>query len=219
MGNKINIDKNKLIELHTKGLSNSAIAREMLCSYPVVSNHLRLLGLQSNAIPSVVNYGEPFTCILCDNIQGPEAYEKNRGGTYRVTCKKCRNHTLVMRRFSHVDNRISKKIVSARDRNKKHGSPFDIDVEYMKSLLERQGGKCFYSDEPIIFYKYGMTPSRKLAPSIDRIIPKLGYTKGNVVWCLDRINLIKNDMSLDEMRKWMPDWYDRIVSKKNIYQF
>lgn len=219
MSKKINIDSKKLVKLHSQGLSNSAIARLLGCSYPVISSNLRFIGLESNSRPSVVNYGDPFSCVGCGKIQDKDCYEKNRGGSYRVKCKKCRNRALVIKRFSNVDNRISKKIISARDRNKKNNAPFNIDSAFMKALLIKQDYKCFYSDEPIIFYEYGMTPSRKVAPSIDRIIPELGYTKGNVVWCHDRINLIKNDMTLDEMKKWMPDWYERIMFKKHIYHF
>jgi DNA-directed RNA polymerase subunit RPC12/RpoP len=219
MGKKINIDKEKLVELHSSGISNSAIARLLGCSYPTIGVNLRSIGLQSNTIPSVINIGDPFSCVSCGNILGADSYEKQSSTTYRITCKKCRNKSLVVRRFSTIDNRISKKIISAKSRSNKSCQPFNINVEYMKELLDRQNGKCFYTDEKIIFYKYGETPTRKVAPSVDKIIPNLGYVKGNVVWCLDRINLIKNDTTLDEMKIWMPEWYRRIVENESIYKF
>lgn len=38
------------------------------------------------------------------------------------------------------------------------------------------------------------------SPSVDRILPALGYVKGNVVVCSQRANRIKNDASLEELR-------------------
>jgi len=35
--------------------------------------------------------------------------------------------------------------------------------------------------------------------------------KGNVVLCVARVNTIKSDVSLNEMKLWMPGWYERIV--------
>jgi len=37
------------------------------------------------------------------------------------------------------------------------------------------------------------------------------YVKGNVVLCVARVNTIKSDVSLNEMKLWMPGRYERIV--------
>lgn len=39
------------------------------------------------------------------------------------------------------------------------------------------------------------------APSLDRIIPSLGYVKGNVIVISQRANRIKNDSSIEELKK------------------
>jgi len=49
-------------------------------------------------------------------------------------------------------------------------------------------------------YNEGTGPKDN-APSIDRIIPELGYVKGNVVMISNRANRIKSNASLDDMRK------------------
>jgi hypothetical protein len=114
---------------------------------------------------------------------------------------------------------MAKKISTIKDRAKSSGLPFDLDILYLKELLRRQQNKCFYSDEEIKFYGYGMTPNRMVAPSIDRVIPELGYVKGNVVWCIYRVNVIKNNMTLNEMMDWSPNWYDRIINESYVYKF
>jgi CRISPR/Cas system Type II protein with McrA/HNH and RuvC-like nuclease domain len=71
-----------------------------------------------------------------------------------------------------------------------------------------QNGVCFYTDKEMVC-KVGEGKNRD-SLSIDKIIPEKGYVKGNVVFCLNRINMAKNDLSLEEIQKWMPEWYSRI---------
>lgn len=47
--------------------------------------------------------------------------------------------------------------------------------------------------------------------SIDKIIPEKGYVEGNVVLCTNRVNTIKSDLSLEEMKEWIPSWYQKVV--------
>jgi hypothetical protein len=35
-------------------------------------------------------------------------------------------------------------------------------------------------------------------PSVDKMVPSLGYVDGNVVWCLWGINRMKNNLSASE---------------------
>lgn len=45
----------------------------------------------------------------------------------------------------------------------------------------------------------GMTPN---SPSIDKIIPELGYVKGNVQIISQRANVMKNDATLEELERF-----------------
>lgn len=73
------------------------------------------------------------------------------------------------------------------------GLPYDIDFEYMRDLWEKQNGLCYYSLLPM-----NGTPRNKRAvwnsPSIDKLVPSLGYIMGNVVWCLMAVNAFKGDL-------------------------
>lgn len=46
--------------------------------------------------------------------------------------------------------------------------------------------------------------------SIDKIIPEKGYVLGNIIFLSNKINTCKNDLSLEEIKQWMPSWYERI---------
>ena len=52
---------------------------------------------------------------------------------------------------------------------------------------------------------------RPNALSIDKISPEKGYIKGNVVLCTYKSNTIKTNLTLDEIRAWLPGWHKRIL--------
>lgn len=50
------------------------------------------------------------------------------------------------------------------------------------------------------------------SPSIDRIIPALGYVKGNVIVVSQRANTIKNNATPEELRR-VADFYSNLMRK------
>ena len=61
-------------------------------------------------------------------------------------------------------------------------------------------------------YKFGKT--RNLSPSHDRIIPKKGYIKGNLLIVSDIVNRMKQDSNLEDMEKILK-YYTKLL-KKNV---
>jgi len=54
------------------------------------------------------------------------------------------------------------------------------------------------------------------SPSLDRIIPDLGYVPGNVVVMSHRANTIKNNATLDELRtiaEWLESAQEEVCKK------
>lgn len=211
MPKKIEIDEEKMLELYDSGLSNSAIGRYFGIGHNGISRRLEKYGLVSHNIPSEINIvDDKIECTNCGNFLDRDSYElRDDGRAWRRECKKCHNKKTVLRRHSNDERRIRARLAKYREIANKKNILFDIDYEYLVSLLNSQKGLCFYSDETLVFPNIG-TKRNGRSPTIDKIIPELGYTKGNVVWCIDRCNRIKSDATLDEMKKWMPDWYERI---------
>ncbi len=79
----------------------------------------------------------------------------------------------------------------AKQRSKKRGLFFDITVDDI-TVPEF----C-----PMLGIKLGKTNNRDTSPSLDRIIPELGYTRDNIIVISNRANQIKSNANLSELRK------------------
>lgn len=82
---------------------------------------------------------------------------------------------------------------AARRRAEKKGIPFNIEISDI--IIPKV---C-----PILGIELRASKKRPSAnsPSLDKIIPELGYVKGNIQVISWRANIIKHDASLDELQK------------------
>lgn len=93
-------------------------------------------------------------------------YEKERAKNYNINNKE-------KRQKYYKENRLKRLIACARTRANNKSLAFNIDLEYIESLLTLQNNRCSYSG---IIFKQG-TP---FAMSMDRINNSEGYIKGNI---------------------------------------
>jgi len=99
-----------------------------------------------------------------------------------------------------VDNTFQK----IKKRARENGIPSSLTVDYLVSILP-DDMIC-----PILEKKmeFGGGKDRSLSPSVDRLIPKKGYVKGNVSWVSLLANLVKNERTSTELRM-IADWIER----------
>lgn len=78
----------------------------------------------------------------------------------------------------------------------------DLTTEYLLDLYNQQQGKCYYSNELMIF---GAKQGKALpnTASLDRLVPERGYTQGNVVWCTFFINTMKGGLTENDFYNLM----------------
>jgi len=79
---------------------------------------------------------------------------------------------------------------------------FDITENYLYSIYESQRGKCALSGREMTLGKPENGFPDKNAMSLDRIIPLLGYVKGNVRFVTHQVNMAKgmyNDEDLIQL--------------------
>lgn len=151
-------------------------------------------------------------CRACEKIKDVQEFYKSRK-TYKRICKCCRNikrneifknltPEQLVKHHEQEKNRLKKyrgnsKIkalcVSAKRRAKEQNVPFNITCE---DIIIPE--KC-----PILNIKLqtaiGLATDQ--SPSLDKIIPKLGYIKGNIKVISRRANRIKDNGSAEEHEK------------------
>ena len=152
--------------------------------------------------------GDKKKCFKCQQWKDFSLFNKcGKNGSVAKMCRSCYNsHPSVKKceqrrrnnRKRSLDNDLNlyirTKASSIKSSCKKRGIPFDIDTLYLLSIWESQVGKCYYSGLDL-----GRTIPQKEyqcwdAPSIDRVIPSLGYVKGNVRWCCSAVNSFKGTL-------------------------
>lgn len=102
---------------------------------------------------------------------------------------------------------IAKRLLAqARHRAKKRGLPFNIELVDVEIPSH-----CPVLGIPI--YASGHRGNCANSPSIDRIVPSLGYVKGNVIVVSIQANRIKSNAAPHEILK-VANFYVQLLNKK-----
>lgn len=120
-------------------------------------------------------------CILCARASKPEQTPE-RLQRKRAQTKKYRAQDFISVFYSNTG-------ATARAK----GVPFTVTKEYLRGLYTQQGGRCAVSGVAFtlaISKDFTRSPWR---PSIDKIVPKLGYVPGNVRFVLCAVNIGMNE--------------------------
>jgi len=93
---------------------------------------------------------------------------------------------------------------NALQRARLYNLPFDIDIEYLKSI---KTNRCPIFDMELSWGKIGEGHKNmaESSPSLDKIKPEYGYVKGNVCIISNKANKIKQDVGYEELYK-VADW-------------
>ena len=220
------VDHNKILQLNIDGKNNKEISIILNCSTTVVHKVLKKNNLRSaNPLPDKINIinDTEAICRICgltktlDNFSSYLTQNKIRVQEYkkRSYCNECRQHRIIDNLNSSNDKSLRDKFIGCRSRANIKNIKFSISYEYFYSLYELQNGRCFYTgDELVLTRGLGL---HKNVLSLDRIVPEKGYIEGNVVFCTFRVNTIKNNLTLTELKNWIPTWYVKIIEKIGEY--
>ena len=95
---------------------------------------------------------------------------------------------------------------SIRKNAKERKLIFEINIEYLWNLLNKQNYKCIYSGMSIQFGNSYL--GIETTASLDRIDSSKGYIEGNVQWVHKTINMMKNKLSEKDFLKWIDCIYE-----------
>ena len=97
--------------------------------------------------------------------------------------------------------RVSKLLALAKNRAKEKEVPFNLTKEYLLSLWNDNLGCCAVTGRLFELESSTKGTVNKNAPSLDRIIPQLGYVQGNVRFVVYILNCAMGEYGLEELRK------------------
>jgi hypothetical protein len=92
----------------------------------------------------------------------------------------------------------------AKSRAKEKGLPFDLDLEFLRSIIT---DTC-----PIFGFEFAWDNTRQShdSPTLDRIVPELGYVKNNVRILSNLANTMKSNATPKQLHKFA-DWIKQNV--------
>jgi hypothetical protein len=98
---------------------------------------------------------------------------------------------------------VSKTRYAAREQR---GLEFNIDIDYIMNLLEKQNGKCALTGWDMEFTRSGVKgDGNPYGCTMDRINSDLGYIKGNIQLACWWPNKVKSNMSNREFIRMCKD--------------
>ena len=179
---KKNIDLIK--ELCLKNWIPSEIAQKVGMDRHAMIYRLRKLNFPINITNEIINNKKVCSCCKLSQLL-TEFHKKNKLiNNYSSKCKSCRRAYLAKNREKHIFSQV-------KNRAKRKQIPFNLKVSDI--IIPEY---C-----PILGVKLdtNMSMNYKYSPSLDKINPKVGYIKGNVMIISMKANLMKNDATKEEL--------------------
>ncbi len=159
-------------------------------------------------------------CSKCGRVLLIENFSKNPSTSdgLRSACKKCEaqyrkkwqknggaEYMRIYAKANPVKVITSHLVSGAKRRAKDKNLPFDIDLDYVRSMVGENAELAFHCPVfgiPLDWSCMRSNEAKPLpnSPSIDRIDPERGYVKGNIKIISFRANQIKSDGSPSELK-------------------
>jgi len=144
--------------------------------------------------------GHQSECRFCMKIRNGNWHKENRERS-RVLNRKAVNKM----RSKNIEKSIWK---SAKDRSKANGLDFDLSIEDVKIPKNCPVFGIELKSHLGLGLSQGLH-KKDISPSIDRIDNKKGYTKDNIVIVSYRVNRLKSDSTIEDLKK-IVEFYENL---------
>ena len=101
-----------------------------------------------------------------------------------------------------------------KSRAKRLKLPYNISKEYITKLYYKQGRRCIFTNR---IMTYSRQSPHDTNISVDRIVPKRGYVKGNIQLACSAVNKMRWNLPVSKFVKLCGTIYNH--SKKEILCF
>ena len=144
---------------------------------------------------------EHLVCQGCGETKPHTEFRKRKGGWVSTWCKACVN-----KKYWRDPQQAHLNAIKCRARKSNH--PFDLDLDDLQ-IPER----CPVLNIPLLDWgDNGIHDTMDNSPSLDRLVPELGYIKSNVRVISQRANRIKHNATLEEL-KALCFWLEKELTK------
>lgn len=136
-----------------------------------------------------------------------ERNPKKSNASAKASYDRNKETRLESRRIKHEKFPWTTMIQTAKRTARKQNLPFDLDNDYLESIFPKDN-MC-----PVFGFEFTISKqkeSRDRSPSLDKIIPKLGYVKGNITIVSLKANRMKNNGTLEDLQKVL-EYYKTIT--------
>lgn len=117
-------------------------------------------------------------------------------------CRKCEQAGVEQYRTMTKEGFVAEIVRRKKNTSRALGVLFDLTPEWVREQLDAQDWKCALTGLPLCTLKVAgekRSGYRWDSISVDRVRPKGGYTKNNVRFILNVVNLFKSDGDDDRM--------------------
>lgn len=133
------------------------------------------------------------TCKICKKaklLDQFSKYQHSKDGLH-TKCKSCLS---IHKAEDYKEKWFTYQARLKKAECKRKGLPYNITPDYLESIWTTH---CpVFNKEFVRFDK-----TNDYSPALDRMVPELGYVKGNLCYISARANRIKYDATVDEIRK------------------
>jgi hypothetical protein len=118
-----------------------------------------------------------------------------------LRCKSCAGSQHYNFRKLEYKFRIKRLMQMALNRANTKKVDFDLTLDFLTELWEKNNGRCSVSDREFDLDSSGVFARvNQNAPSLDRIIPEKGYTQGNVRFVTYHVNVALAEFGEEKLR-------------------
>jgi hypothetical protein len=153
-------------------------------------------------------------CTRCGKIKSLSEFSKNKNTAdkHSYHCKTCAKrysseYYKTNRQKYYKENKDIFTLSRLKTRARTKGLPFNLTIEDITGVTH-----CPIFGWELKRNQEGKHGNRPNSPSVDRIVPELGYVKGNVQVLSNKANMMKQDATPEELLMFA-DWVIKTYRK------
>lgn len=207
----------EVLRFHADGLSNRQISRSTRIAHKSIGAFLKHNNLLPNGTtPKRANFVDPETiiCSKCNTAKYVNEFmimRRNRPCQYRLSyCNDCRKKQSNANMNANPNKVLRDIYLRLVQRCKKSKLKMEITWEYFLEIYNKQSGICYFSGNEMRLAR-GQGNNWKCC-TVDKVIPEKGYVEGNIIFLTKKYNTVKNNLTLEEIKTHMPNFYARLLS-------